>query len=124
MEKHIKIIQVSNVLIALTAGYCLRVLFEFFAVLFGPVAKAYSLDGFRHGLPVAFGILVFAVLQFHPRIRKWMQAVVSEIDKVVWPTKKDTFSMTAVVCVILLVSGVVLGLFDLSAGTLMRFIMN
>ncbi len=124
MGKYAKIIQVSGVLFSITVGYCIKVIFEFFAVLFGPAAKLYGMEVFRHGIPLGLGVVCFCIIQFHPKIQKWLMDVVTEIDKVVWPTKKDTFSMTAVVCFILVLSGIVLGLFDLSAATLMRFIMN
>ena len=123
-DKYAKIIQVSGFLFSVVTGYCIKVIFEFFAVLFGPVAKIYGMEIFRHGIPVSLGLLCFFIIQFHPKVQKWLMDVVIEIDKVVWPTKKDTFSMTAVVCFVLILSGIVLGLFDLSAATLMRFIMN
>lgn len=124
MSKYTKIVQVSGFLFSVVVGYCIKVIFEFFAVLFGPVAKVYGMEVFRHGIPVGVGLACFFIIQFHPKVQKWLMDVVIEVDKVVWPTKKDTFSMTAVVCFILILSGVVLGLFDLSAATLMRFIMN
>ncbi len=124
MDKYAKIIQVSGVLFSIVIGYCIKVIFEFFAVIFGPVAKIYGMEVFRHGIPLGLGVACFCVIQFHPKIQKWLMDVVTEVSKVVWPTKKDTFSMTAVVCFILILSGIVLGLFDLSAATLMRFIMN
>ena len=122
--KHSKIIQVSVVLACFTAGFTMKMIFEFLAVLFGPVSKIYDIEAVRHGLPISCGLILFCVLQFHPGIQKWLEEVVVEVSKVVWPTKKDTLSMTAVVCVILILSGVVLGLFDLSAGAVMKLIMN
>ena len=124
MDKYSKIIQVINVLASVTLGYCVRILFEFFAVIFGIVAQAYSIEALRHGLSIGTGVACFAILQFHPRIHGWLKDVVVEIDKVVWPTKKDTLSMTVIVCVILVLSGVLLGLFDLGAGTVIRYILN
>ena len=124
MDQHSKIVQVSGVLFSLLIGYSARVLLEFFAVIFGPVAKVYNIDLVRHGVPISVGVLCFCIVQFHPKIQKWLFDVVTEIAKVVWPTKKDTTSMTAVVCVVLILAGVVLGLIDLGAATVMRFIMN
>ena len=124
MDRYNKIIQVINVLTSITLGYCVRILFEFFAVIFNVVAQAYSIESLRHGLSIGSGIVCFAILQFHPRIHVWLRDVVVEVDKVVWPTKKDTLSMTIVVCVILVLSGALLGLFDLGAGTVIRYILN
>ena len=123
-ERYSKVVQVSFVAVSFIVGLTVRVIFEFFAVVSGAAAKIYAIEPVRHGVPVACGIGLFLFLQFNPKTRKWLEEVVTEIDKVVWPGKKDTLSMTAVVCIILIVSGMVLGLLDLSAGTVMRFIMN
>ena len=119
-----KIIQVSLVASCFVVGFTVRILFEFLAVIFSPAARLYAIEVFRHGIPVGVGIGLYLFLQFHPKTQLWMREVVTEVCKVVWPTKKDTLSMTLVVCVILILSGVVLGLFDLSAGAVMKFIMN
>ena len=124
MSKYNKIIQICNVSVAFVVGFCSRVILEFLSTFLGVVSKAYSIESIRHGIPIALGLLTFSLLQFHPKIKKWMFEVVTEVDKVVWPTKKDTLSMTLVVSVILLLSGIVLGIFDLSAGTVVKFIMN
>ena len=124
MSKYAKICQICNVFLAFTAGFSIRIFLEFSATLFGPVARIYSIDVFRHGLPIGVGVLCFLILQFHPKIKNWMLEVVTEVAKVVWPSKKDTFSMTFVVCIILIVSGLVLGLFDLTAGSVMKYIIN
>ena len=124
MDRYNKIIQVINVLTSITLGYCARILFEFFAVIFNVVAQVYSIEPIRHGVSIGVGVACFAILQFHPRIHTWLRDVVVEVDKVVWPTKKDTLSMTIIVCVILVLSGALLGLFDLGAGTVIRYILN
>ncbi len=124
MSKYAKIHQICGVFLAFIAGFSIRIVLEFFATLFGFAARIYSIEYIRHGLPIGVGVLCFLILQFHPKIKKWMLEVITEVDKVVWPTKKDTFSMTFVVCIILLLSGLVLGLFDLTAGSVMKPIMN
>ena len=123
-SKYSKIIQVTIVCACFTTGFTIKIIFEFFAVLSGLAAKWYAIEALRHGIPVGSGLALFLFFQFNPKIRKWLEEVVIEVSKVVWPTKKDTLSMTAVFCVILILSGVVLGLFDLSASAVMRFIMN
>ena len=42
--------------------------------------------------------------------------MVSEIDKVVWPSYKDTSAMTIVVSIMLLFAGVALGLMDMMSN--------
>jgi len=46
------------------------------------------------------------------RVKKWFRELKSELKKVVWPTKKQILKNTAVVLVVLLLVGVVVGLLD------------
>ena len=123
-SENLKIITVSFVLLAFLAGFTARVLFESLAVIFGFVAAFYNQDVFRHGVPLIVGLAVFLFFQIQPSVRQLADEVVTEVKKVVWPAKKELYAMTSVVCVILIVSGVVLGLFDLTAGTTIRFFLE
>ncbi|MFK8137839.1 MAG: preprotein translocase subunit SecE [Bdellovibrionales bacterium] len=107
-----KIITLSFVAAAFIVAYVLSVLMEAMSASFGVVARLVSADLVRHGLPVATGLICFAALQFNKNIVAWADEVVTEISKVVWPSQKDTTSMTIVVCVMLILSGFVLGFFD------------
>lgn len=73
-------------------GFCAfivsRVLFESLAVSFGIVGRYWSQTGFQHGVPVAFGVFTFALLQLNKGFNSWGEEVVVEIKKVVWPSKK------------------------------------
>ena len=82
------------------------------------------MDLFRHGVPIIAGLGAFLTFQLHKPYQKLADEVVTEVRKVVWAGKKELYSMTILVCVILIVSGVVLGVFDLMAGASVRFFMN
>ena len=45
-----------------------------------------------------------------------------ELKKVSWPTKKDLINYSVVVFVFMIVMGVIIGVFDLGAGALIRLI--
>ena len=124
MTKYAQLHQIFSVLIAFLVGFSLRVLIEFLATFVGFISRLYDMDIFRHGVPVGVGIVCFLFFQFHSELKQWLTGVIIEVDKVVWPSRKDSFAMTSVVCVILVLSGVVLGLFDLTASYIMRFIMG
>ena len=125
MEKdNSKIMTVSFVLTAVVAGIVVEVIFEALAATFGIVANLRSQDVLRHGIPLAFGFLVFASLQFNSKVKLWADEVILEVKKVVWPSQKDTTSMTTVVCIMLLVAGVVLGAFDFVSGQLIKVLIN
>ena len=123
-EENLKIVGLSFALCAFLAGFAVKVVFELLAASFGLFAGFYSMDVFRHGIPLGAGLLSFAALQLRPASRQLADEVVTEVRKVVWPSKKELYSMTSVVCLILLVSGAVLGVFDMTAGTVITFFLN
>ncbi|MGI9548934.1 MAG: preprotein translocase subunit SecE [Bdellovibrionales bacterium] len=122
--ENLKIVTVSFVIFSFLLAYVARVLFETLSIAVGFFATYYSMDVFRHGIPITVGLGSFLYFQFKKSYRSLADEVVTEVRKVVWPTKKEIYSMTTVVCVILMVSGLVLGLFDLMAGTGVRFFME
>ncbi len=119
-----KIMTVAFVCTAAVTGIVIEVLFEALAATFGVVAGWRSIDAVRHGIPVGIGFLVFASLQFNPKVKAWADEVILEVRKVVWPTQKDTTAMTTVVVIMLLISGVVLGTFDFLSGQIIKVLLN
>ena len=81
-------------------------------------------DLVRHGVPVVFGLIVFAVFQFNPRVLAWGDEVVVEIRKVVWPSRKDTTAMTIVVLIMVAISSVLISGFDLTSGLVLKWVMG
>jgi preprotein translocase SecE subunit len=104
--------------------YVVGVLGDTLARSFGFFAKYSGSFALEHGAPVAFGILTFAFLQFNKRTVAWADDVLSEVLKVVWPSKKDTVSMTIVVSIMLVISGIVLGAFDYISHLLVSYILG
>ena len=88
------------------------------------MARLADSDTVRHGLPVVVGLLVFLVLQFNPKVKNWADEVVTEIRKVVWPSRKDTTAMTIVVLVMVAISSALISAFDVTAGALMKMIIG
>ncbi len=119
-----KIITLSFLAAAALTFVVVNVLFKAFADAFGVVQKLYSNAVASHGLPIVLAVVVFAVLQFNPKIITWAEDVIMEVSKVVWPSRKDTIAMTLVVCVFVLVSSVLLIGIDLVARQLVQFIIH
>lgn len=119
-----KIMTVSFVSAAIVTYLVVQVLFEALAATFGSVASIRSIDAVKHGLPVGLAFLTFASLQFNPKVRFWADEVILETRKVVWPTQKDTTTMTTVVCIMLLLAGLVLGAFDFVSGQVIKVLLN
>lgn len=122
--ENLKIVAVSFIILSFLSAFVVKVIFETLSVAFGFFANYYSMDIFRHGVPILAGVVAFLVFQLHKPYKKLADEVVTEVRKVVWAGKKELYSMTVLVCVILIFSGVVLGIFDLVAGTGVRFFMD
>jgi preprotein translocase subunit SecE len=119
-----KILTLSFALAGAMGGLALHLLIKSFAAAFGIIARLSDSDIVRHGLPVLFGLVVFAVLQFNPRVVAWGDEVVVEIKKVVWPSRKDTTAMTMVVLVMVGISSILITGFDLASGMVLKWIMG
>lgn len=103
---------VAGALTWLTAG----ILLDTFSATWGIVARAVANDAVRHGVPVGLGALLFFSLQLNRQVNVWGDEVVSEIRKVVWPSQRDTTAMTVVVCIFLVFTGTLVGVFDFLSG--------
>ncbi len=111
-----KILTLSFATFAVIIGYTISLLVKIFSSTFGVVARFADNDLVRHGLPVLSGFGLFLLLQFHPQINLWANEVVTEIRKIVWPTRKDTTAMTIVVVIMVLISSFIIMTFDVLSG--------
>ena len=94
------------------------------AIATGALGRALASDIVHHGVPVLSAVLMFVVLQANAGVRSWGDEVVSELRKVVWPSQEDTIRMTLVTCVMLILSGIMLGLLDLFSGKLIEWLLS
>lgn len=69
------------------------------------------------------GAILFIALYRSEKINQFMNEVVVELSRVTWPTQKDTGSATVVVIIMVVASGLVLGLVDFFVVQLMRWIL-
>jgi preprotein translocase subunit SecE len=125
MEKtNSKIITLCFAISGIITGLMLSLLIKAFSGAFAVVARASASDLFRHGLPILVGFVVFAALQFNPKVHKWAEEVVIEVRKVVFPSRKDVTAMTIVVVVMVLISSVIISSFDLISGYIINTLMR
>jgi preprotein translocase subunit SecE len=111
-----KILTLSFAIAGALMGMTVSLLIKSFAGAFAIVARLSDSEVTRQMLPAFVGIIVFALLQFNPRVRTWGDEVVAEIKKVVWPTQKDMTAMTIAVVVMVLISSVIVTGFDYFSG--------
>jgi preprotein translocase subunit SecE len=120
-----KVITISFMVTAALVGIVISALMgPLSATASGPLAHALSTDLVRHGLPVLVGLILFLSLQFNAGVVAWSDDVVTELARIVWPSRKDTTNMTVVVCIMLLISGVLLGVLDFVSGTAVDWLLH
>ncbi|AHI06707.1 preprotein translocase SecE subunit [Bdellovibrio bacteriovorus W] len=125
MEKaNAKILTLSYAIAAILTALTTSLLIKAFAGAFGVVARLADSDIVRHGLPVALGIVLFLVFQFNSKISVWGNEVVTEVRKIVWPSRKDTTAMTIACIVMVLISSVIISSFDIISGFFINFLMK
>ncbi len=118
------IINFAFVALGFLAYFITAVLFETFAGAFGVVARFRNIEAAKHGLPVAVGIAVFLALFLNKNVHVFVDEAVTEVRKVVWPSRKDTTAMTLVCCVMVVMAGLGLGAFDFLASQLIKAFVN
>ena len=119
-----KYITVCFVLGGACAAYIVKILLDALSSTWGIAARYIQGDLMVHGLPVTFGLIIFLALQFNSKTVKWADEVIVEVKKVVWPSRKDTVATSIVVTVMLIISGVLLGVFDLISNYLVKYVIE
>ncbi|MBE8221425.1 MAG: preprotein translocase subunit SecE [Bdellovibrionales bacterium] len=119
-----KIITISVLSFSILVGFVVSILLELLSAVFGSVAVLYEKDWFSHGFPIFAAFLVFLILQFNTNAQTLLKEAVQEAGKVVWSGKQAIIAMTVVCCIMLLISGVVLGIFDVVASSTLSYFVN
>lgn len=119
-----KIMTMSFLGCAIVAWITIGVLLEALSATFGVVARLHDQDLFRHGVPFLVAFATFAALQFNSKVTTYTEEVVNELKKVVWPSRPETSAMTVVVCIMLIISGVLLGAFDMASSYIVKYLIN
>jgi preprotein translocase SecE subunit len=60
----------------------------------------------------AIGAGTFALIMLNKNTNSYLHEVMSELNKVSWPTWDETFKGTIIVVIFVVVAGAILGLFD------------
>ena len=63
-------------------------------------------------------------LGFGQRVTKWMREMRSELKKVIWPTPKETAKKTGVALLVMVISAVVIWLFDSAADAIIQAVIT
>ena len=97
------------------------------AIVVGAILGFYYLDAYSQllrviGLLVLVGVAAFIIYQTAVGRAVWSFASASktEVRKVVWPSRQETVQTTLIVFVMVLVMGIVLWLFDMMLGAILK----
>jgi preprotein translocase subunit SecE len=97
------------------------------AIVVGGILGFYYLDAYSQllrviGLLVLVGIAVFIIYQTAMGRAVWSfaSAAKTEVRKVVWPSRQETVQTTLIVFAMVLVMGIVLWLFDMMLGAILK----
>jgi len=72
---------------------------------------------------VLAGFVVYLSLYRHQRATQFMNEVVTELVRVTWPTPKETANATFIVIVMVVISGMILGLLDYIWTALLKMVL-
>jgi preprotein translocase subunit SecE len=86
-------------------------------------ARVRNYDLMVRGIAVLVGAVLFIALYRHERSNEFMNEVITELARVTWPTPKETSNATVVVMVMVVVSGMFLGLMDYIWTTLLKMVL-
>jgi preprotein translocase subunit SecE len=86
-------------------------------------ARIRNVDLMVRGVSLVIGALVFFVLYRNEKANQFMNEVVTELARVTWPTQKETTNGTVVVIIMVVVSGMILGLFDYIWTALLKMVL-
>ena len=105
-------------------GYIAQVLNTLLSSSWGVYARLTGSDFITYGAPIIFGLVFFIYVSFSKKTKTWTREVIVEVSKVVWPSRRDTTSMTIVVCFLMILSGILLGIFDFFSGQVIQLIID
>jgi len=123
-KENSKIVTASFVIIGILVWAMVGIFLDLTSASFGVIARLQDVASFRHGVPVGFGVLCWLILQLNSRIQRWADEVVSEMKKVVWPSRRDTTMSTIVVCFFAVLAAIVIGSYDMVSHFLINYIIK
>lgn len=107
-----KWVNLSYLAVAVLLGYILFAASMQVGGVFDLEAKVKNFHLVAQGASVLVGAILFLILYRNENVNQFMNEVMTELSRVTWPTQKETSSATVIVIVMVLISGMILGLLD------------
>jgi len=111
-KQYQKWVNLSYLAIAALVAFILFRAGQWSVARFDLETRVRNVDVILQGVSVGVGVLLFAFLFRHKKTNTFMNEVALELSKVTWPTQKDTWGSTWIVIIMVLISGLFLGVVD------------
>lgn len=118
-----KWVNLSYLAVAILLGYLVFSLAAKFVGIYDLETRVRNVDLIIRGLSVVAAGILFLVLYRNQQANQFMNEVMVELSRVTWPTQKETINGTIVVIIMVIFSGLVLGLLDYLWTTLLKWIL-
>jgi len=113
MEKqHQKWVNLSYLFVAALVGFIVFQATQRLAGMWDLEVKIRNIDLIVRIASIVVGGIMFLALLRNQKANKFMNEVMVELSRVTWPTQKETSSATFIVIIMVLISGLILGLLD------------
>ena len=110
--------------IAVICGYTTKVAVDRIMTYMDIYVRNISLQVVINIIPVLVGAAAAYITYRKDKIRNYLLEVIAEVKKVVWPNKKETWGATVVVIIAVIISGIVLGIFDWLSTLIMSLFLS
>lgn len=118
-----KWVNLSYLALAALLGFLVSAFMAKVVGIYDLEARVRNIDLIVRGLSVLAGAILFFALWRNEKVNQFMNEVVVELSRVTWPTQKETTSATMIVIVMVVVSGMILGLLDYLWTTLLKWVL-
>lgn len=117
-----KWIQAVVAVVCVLAVYVLISFFEKLAEWFALESIVPNFFGITQVISVLVGIGIFFGIMKNPKTSEFLTNVYSEVLKVVWPNRQQTWKHTVVIMIAVTIFGFVFGFFDFAANYLLGLV--
>lgn len=107
-----KWVNISFLAVSVLLGYIVFVALFKLAGVYDFETKVKNIDLVIRLVSIGLGAVLFLGLYKNDTANQFMHEAVTELSRVTWPTNKETFNGTIIVVIMVLVTGLILGLFD------------
>jgi preprotein translocase SecE subunit len=118
-----KWVNLSYLAVAILLGYLVFSLAAKVVGIYDLETRVRNVELIIRGLSMVAAGILFLVLYRNQQANQFMNEVMVELSRVTWPTQKETINGTIVVIIMVIFSGLVLGLLDYLWTTLLKWIL-